>query len=235
MKPKLFLFVFVSVFTLTTYSQTKSEVQKDSVSNSDLWAIQFQLSQDFQLTTFEGSTLSLKRILSSGDALRFGISIDGNYSNTDNEDKNLLAPPSVSNTKNDQTTIGFSVSALYLWYSKIKNHVSVYYGVGPTLSFGYNKTKNTTSNFGATYQTSSENINSNTSYGFGASAKLGIEWFLLKNISVIGEYGTDMRLTFSKTKIERNANASKLAETTSDTNRFLFTSSGVRVGFSIYF
>lgn len=79
-----FILVFCTGFG-TVYAQT-DELPKIDTKNSLLkgaWALQFQINNNFSVSSFQGSTLSAKRHFSNKKAMRFGVSLSGSISEQD--------------------------------------------------------------------------------------------------------------------------------------------------------
>jgi hypothetical protein len=230
MKLKLSFLLFL-LYAGLLFSQIENSEQSKSAETKNTWALQFQVLENFKINTFEGSTISLKKVLSDCSSLRFGVSINTTLSDVDEENKTTIAKNS---QKYDQVSL--NVSSFYLWNTPIKNDVSAYCGIGPTLSFGHYKTtlKNEGSN-DETY-TTTENIITENTFGIGVSGVIGVEWFVKDNLSILGEYETIAIYNFTKTKTEANQNNSSSDNTIEKKgNVFKFSSVGAKLGISIYF
>jgi len=230
MKLKLSFLLFL-LFAGLSFSQTENSDQSQSSETENLWALQFQVLENFKISTFEGSTISLKKVLSDCSSLRFGVSIYTDFSDVDEENTTTTAK---NLQKNDQLSL--NINSLYLWNTPIKNDISAYCGIGPTLSIGLYKTtsKNEGSN-DVTYTTIEEITTQNT-FGIGVSGVVGVEWFVKDNISILGEYETIAIYNYTKTKTEvTNNNSDSNYNLERKGNTFRFISVGAKLGVSIYF
>jgi hypothetical protein len=230
MKLQLSILLFL-LFTGLLFSQTENSEQSKSSETENVWALQFQILDNFQLSTFEGSAISLKKVLSDCSSLRFGVSINTAISDLDEENKTTIAKNS---QKYDQVSL--NISSLYLWNTPIKNDVSAYCGIGPTLSFGHYKTTSKNEGFSDETYIMTENITTENTFGIGVSGVVGVEWFVKDNISILGEYETIAIYNFTKTKTEINySNSSPNYTDERKGNVFRLYSVGVKLGVSIYF
>jgi hypothetical protein len=78
------LFIFTFLNNSTIFSQTASHL--DSLDGK--YALQFQISDNFKLTNFQGTTFSGKYHFGCRNAVRVGLSV--NLSNTDSEANQTL-------------------------------------------------------------------------------------------------------------------------------------------------
>ena len=168
------LFLFTSLF----YAQSDSVGYKSQ--------LQFHL--------VNGYSLSYLNSLSNSSALRykldFNLSVgkensDGSGSyNYDNN--NASSSSSTSNSKNNSQFIDFAVQ--YLWYPLNESIVRIFLGTGPFISFNrrFSGGSRETDQYGNRSSYSSEMLNYSLGIGIGGVA--GVECFVTKQISLIGEY-----------------------------------------------
>ncbi|HKI47171.1 MAG TPA: hypothetical protein VKA08_17705 [Balneolales bacterium] len=197
----------------------QTEPQQPETNTGD-WALMFQIDQNFTLKDFSGALISFQKTLSNRNAVRWGLSLNGGY----NEQKNN--PP-------QKTTTGkfhIGVYMNYLWYAHINHEIRFYYGLGPTVSVGYNHTKDS--------QNSGINImKQNTlSEGVGLEGVAGVEWFVRPRISLLAEYVPALtgKYTSTTNKTLNTASGVSTRSKTSTTD-IHFGSLPVRFGVSVYF
>lgn len=232
MKTKTFSLIVVLLLASNIYSQQENLKEESS---EDLWALQFQIASNFTLTTFGGSTLSLKRKLSDCTSLRFGLGINSAIFDSDIE-----VYPTPSNginrgTNNNETKFGLDISALYLWNTENKNNISAYYGLGPLVGFSYSKTK--TENF-TVFADTRVNVWQTTtinSLAIGSIGVLGVEWFVKENISLVGEYGAALTYNYSSEKRIDDTSDHRGSTTENNVDNFRLYSLGAKLGIAIYF
>lgn len=195
---------------------------QDKEEHKGLYALQFQIGQNFQLSSFQGSVISGKYNFSDRDALRLGVSIT-----TNNQDQNGLVNhhDQLDNYSSTMKNIinNFSIGLQYIRNNYYRWNINFYYGAGPIIGYNYND-NNTKDNFG--------NINRvmNTQWNYGISAMAGVEWYFLKDMSLSAEYGI-MYNYFQETM----ANTQPNTDSTTKIKGFLIQPLGVRFGLSVYF
>lgn len=173
MRIVIYLFTGV-VFNLNiVYAQTDSTVTEKK---SGQTAILFQIGRGFELTSFEGATLSIKRQASETKAWRLGLNLNGEHSD-DNVYTDL--PDSLNyyiDTK--RSSASASIFLTFQISKQVEERTFFYYGYGLNIVYSHHWT-NPVEDVKQLYN----------SYSIGPVAYLGVEWFANKNISVSGEYG----------------------------------------------
>jgi len=209
------------------------------------WSVQFSVQPNFTLGSYSGSTLSLKRHLASGNALRLGLSLGFNRGGDDFADVN--ADTFITNTQaaqSDINSVSIGVGAYYLWYSGRAAPIHAYWGVGPSMSWSRGHDDRIQS-YTYTYTgqppsagTSVEEITSRT-WQVGVAGALGVEWLVARRVGVFAEYGSS--LGYNDTKFTRSRTTTSTVsppstgETRRDANFWGFSGSGGRLGVSAYY
>lgn len=209
------------------------------------WSVQFSVQPNFTLGSYSGSTLSLKRHLASGNALRFGLSVGFGRGGDDFLDANadtFLTRTQMSQA--DVNSVSIGVGAYYLWYSDRAAPLHAYWGAGPTMSWSRGHDDRTQAvTFDYTGQppfasTSVEEVTSRT-WQVGAAGALGVEWLVARRVGVFAEYGSS--LGYSDTKFTRNQSltstnsSSSTSQTRRDGHSWGLSGSGGRLGISAYY
>jgi hypothetical protein len=194
------------------------------------WALQFQINNDFSLSNFQGSTLSAKHHFSNKKALRFGISLSGNI--TDEDFSNI----SENTVVRDQNVHSIAVSTQYALYPSPHKNASLFFGAGPVVQ--HSRFKQTSTGFTDLSTTTSNE--ENTTWSTGISGVLGMEWFAVRNISFVAEYGTTLVYNSVKRSIlieQQTGTADRTVVSSSEGSaKGLQLGSGiVRFGLSAYF
>ncbi len=212
--------VIVFLLSLTIFAQ-------DSVSVRGKYALQFQFASNFQLTSFNGTTISGKYTFSNGDAVRAGLSINGTSTTlVEDNNTNQIFNPNEYKTKLSSNGYGITLIAQYLYYNSLINDVSFYYGGGPLAGISYNKTNNTGNVSGIN---PSEVIIQG--WTLGVSLVCGVDWFISKRLSLSAEYG--FVASYDKT-IENAVTASPQWDQQTNYG-YQFGGNNVKIGLSIYF
>lgn len=190
--------------------------------------LQFQIDSDFQLNSFQGSTISLKKHYSKNRALRIGLSLDGDVENrsyfTDSENDTL--DYRLIRKYNDFNII---LIGQYLKYIP-REYSYLYYGFGPKIGYSnlYQKTQ-------PEYKTTGEWVSSPTtknymkSFQFGLVLVAGVDIFISQSISIHGEYNQELMYKYywSKQPLTNYDNIRKY-------NYLSLNSCGVKFGCSFY-
>jgi hypothetical protein len=235
-------FVFVLVLLGFTINSS-GEIQMDSTSSKvkiPKNAFQFQIAENFQLRSFQGSVISMKRLLSEEKALRFGLSINTNINNDDS--KYFASPDSqLSSRKSDNSSYGMSVTAQYLYSPYRVSGIIFFVGAGPLLSYSYTKSDDKNVQYQTFIADTITDRQSTTAknYGVGVVGVFGVEWFLKEKLSLTAEYGLSIQNRWSdidrKISQERAQSINEEMKRTDNGNNFAIQPIAVKFGLSIYF
>lgn len=207
--------------------------------------MQFSVQPNFTLGSYSGSTLSLKRHLASGNAIRLGVSLGFGRGSDEFIDVN-------ADTFSTRTTLSLSdgnvwsigVGATYLWYSSRAAPLHAYWGVGPTVSWSRGHDDRTQS---FTFQQPSQPpvtgtfVEDVTSRGWqvGVAGALGVEWLVARRVGLFAEYGSSLGRTASSftrnTTLTSTGSPSVTGRSERDFHRWEFSGSGGRLGASAYY
>jgi len=200
-----------------------------------MWALQFQISQNFTLTSFQGSAISLKRQFSPNMAIRIGASMSISSSTSESELTNM--PDSFmyytqSGFGNSQSVL---ITAQYLRYPDPIAGVNLFFGAGPLVSFGRTKDFRELITMVANAPISRVNVvDEVTSWSTGLSMVAGLEWFATTWISISAEYGSSLEYNWRKST-RRQELFSPSSDSESKSSLFGFRPTSVRFGVSAYF
>ena len=196
------------------------------------WALQFQVVQNFQLASFQGSTISIKKHTSDGTALRAGISMD--FSLQDRERSNIVNDTIVQSEDTDDNMTSFGFVVQMIKYPSPSAATNLYYGIGPTFTFSHSKD----------YEIIEDPIDGDsrsndrrwTRWYTGVSTVLGIEWFPRSNISFLAEYNVSLYYQHTKTTVETwRSSPERTTKSETSTGGFVLAGSSVKLGLSVYF
>ncbi len=141
MQRKRMLFLYLILMSVTINLQSQDTSSERNSLKAGAWALQFGISSNFTLTSFQGSNIAFKYQLSDKSALRGGITIngstnDGTTSNSGSiDDTSYGTAPGSSST--ESATASFVLQ--YLWYMNPNGPVHFYTGLGPLVSYSYSK------------------------------------------------------------------------------------------------
>jgi hypothetical protein len=194
--------------------------------------LQFQINNNFSLSSFQGATLSAKRHFSNKKAIRLGISLGGGVS--DVEDQSNITGATFGRSGNGQS---IGINAQYTIYPSPDKSVNVFFGAGPIVGFSRSSSTitSTPDSFSSTRNKAEE-----TTWSAGISGILGVEWFATRNISFIAEYASSLGYNSSNRKetAEQKTNTSDYIMTNEierHTKGFQFNPNAVKFGLSVYF
>ena len=215
------LLLFFIVFTKVCLPQNESYL--DSLDGK--FALQFQISDNFNLTNFQGTTFSGKYHFSNKDALRLGLSLDFGDAKLDGQ-TNQYDTVNVAKINATQNSFGFILKAQYIRYLVETNAIAFFSGVGPF--FSYNKTTNETNSEGTPEDRNYKNTTDG--YSVGLDLLLGVEWFFTNNMSLSAEYGLNLMYRSRTNSFESEVTSGSTHETT-----YGITGNKINFGFSVYF
>ena len=233
---KLILVELVTLCCSYPLTAQEPELKKNSLQEG-MWALQFQISQNFTLTSFQGSTISLKRQYSPNAAIRLGTTV--NISSSTSEAEPTNAPDTGNYTWQSRSGFansqGISIAVQYLRYPDPIAGINLYFGGGPLVIFGRSKDAResiiiNTNSPPIRYQNTDETTNLST----GISLVAGLEWFASTSISITAEYYSTLQYDWSKTTHTLEP-PNPGSDSEGKDSRFGFRPSTVRFGISGYF
>jgi len=218
----LYLFLsFILFFIGTGFSQNASYL--DSLDGK--FALQFQINDNFSLSSFQGTVLSGKYHFSSRDAVRLGLSVE--FDDSDSElSSNQLDTVNVDTFKRDRNSFGITINTQYIRYIRGTENISFYGGVGPFVSY------NTSTSSGEVKL--EENIDkyesTNDYYTLGLDLLFGVEWWFHKYMSLSAEYGIKFMY-----RSHEGINKIGIVKMEITENYFRLTANSINFGISVYF
>ena len=221
----LFFVILVAAATLYAQDEPKPKWLTDSSR-----ALQFGVTGNFTLGTFDGKSISFKQQLTATKAIRIGVSFSGaidqkgeSHENYYNDSLTLLSNGSYRPTYN----VGLAVSAQYLWYMSAVDRFFFYLGAGPYAS--YSRNGSLTGSSGSSSKTEI--------WSAGAGGTAGIECFVFSRVSLHAEYTTLLTYTSTHSSSTYIYHGSySRSETSGSWDKILNLSSGrVVFGLSVYF
>ncbi|WP_421774215.1 hypothetical protein [Gracilimonas sp.] len=173
------------------------------------------------MSSFSGSVLSYKKQVTNSRAHRLGLSLGSQFRSAELEDD-----PNERNNTNSNNNLSFS----YTWmnYVNPESEIKFYYGFGPGVEAGFQKTEMDEIN--------SKRTNKEYTIGLSALGYTGVEWFLHPSISLHAEYQVSATASYTQTQnINKNKPADNTVKQIVNERAFTFSGNGVRFGLSVYF
>lgn len=214
-------------------AQTQEAPTANSAMTKGAWAMQFHIDNNFTLSSFQGATLSLKRHYSPSRALRFGLNLGGNFSNS--EESNLNAPSSEA----DGNQQSISLQGQYVHYASPQKRAKLFLGFGPSLGlsrFSQTRTLTVTSS----PQLQARNKENSSSWSAGVAGVIGVEWFANSHISFLAEYSSFLGYLSNRSEStaesqDENGNFIVVNKSKRNVNSFALNVRAVNFGLSVYF
>jgi len=240
--------LFILVPSLLYFSRQAVGQAKDSVAlQQGSWALQFGIGSNFTLTSFQGATFGAKYQLSDENAIRGGITLNGNtnsgsssYSGTVGDSSAGTVP---GNTSSKSVNVSFVLQ--YIWYMNPKGNVHLYAGVGPLVSYNHNDNSYNSAGLSISndkgYWVTAQYDTKNTQWGIGGAAVFGVEWFAFNWLSLHADYNENIQYQWRSSSSNRSENSTLETSyypysnnSSSSTNGWALNSAGVSFGLSIY-
>ena len=212
----------LSTFLLTSITSAQTSYL-DSLDGK--FALQFQISENFTLTNFQGTIFSGKYHLGKRSAVRLGLSFS--LDDYDSENETSIGDSINSGQNSSYNGVDFRIYSQYIYYPVSVSDIGFYIGSGPFIGFGNNETEQTYEIFDST---ADKSTNSNDLFTIGIDAIIGIEWSFNRWMTISAEYG--LQLYYLNTT-ERTEAFDRVRERNLDS--FRLTSSAVKFGISVYF
>ncbi len=213
-----FCFTFI-LFSGFSFSQTS---YLDSLEGK--YALQFQISDNFNLTNFQGTTFSGKYNFECRSAVRVGLTV--NYNNADaNSSETLLDTNIVNTTDANQNVFGLTIRTQYIHYVPTMYDILFFFGGGPFVGFNSG-----TNESNANYLDPMHRKETLDDFFAGLDAIVGVEWFFTKNMSLSAEYGLRFTYNSSTRKFE---DEHSIRESTM--KRYIIGGGDINFGISVYF
>ncbi|MCU7491028.1 MAG: hypothetical protein ACM3UR_14190 [Bacteroidota bacterium] len=240
MKTYFSAIVLFLVITQCGYAQAKASPAEDLSDSSR--ALQFQITDNFSLSSFQGSVFSYMHHFTKERALRIGLSVSVGGNNLDQSDDqfwyNQNSLTHIRKYDIEKNSTGLQLSTQYIWYLNPGSRLLLFSGAGPFLRYDRSFEKNETSypqDDTRMYRTTIETQSSQ--WTPGASGIVGVEWFASKAISFSAEYGLQLSYFWNESKITTKTQNNNSVDQISNAKSkgWNLAGSSVKFGLSLYF
>ncbi|WP_157621403.1 hypothetical protein [Salisaeta longa] len=182
-------------------------------------ALQFQISNNFDLDSFSGTAFSYKQQLSEDRARRIGVSLDNSYRRTNLSEN-------ADDLERSSLDLGVGIDYTWMHYTNPDQDIKFFYGYGPGVNVGVRRQTDT--------RDTSEETRQVTSYGVSGIGYAGVEWFFQPAMSLHAEYRGSLEVNHTREERELEGNGMReVSEINTTTIRL--GGNGVRFGLSVYF
>jgi hypothetical protein len=167
---------FVALGILTSITCPSAFAQSDTEPDiEDRWALQFRVTENFTLGSFQGGQISAKKQYSARRAFRFGLGLYARQAYRTDDRAN-----SDSDTDLDTRVDG---TAQWIRYLAYEDALRAYWGLGPTIGFS---------------QRTDDGDQDYLQLRGGAEGALGAEWFVRPRISLSAEYRASLTYVWNR-------------------------------------
>lgn len=237
----LFLTAIILCSTIATVDAQTDSVQnrkrENSLQNGKL-ALQFQITNSFSLTSFQGAVLSGKKQISDNAAVRLGVGlgviVNSGMTETKPQNNDSVKSLGENNTGNQNINIGLQ----YLLYPSPEAEINFFFGGGVVAGYSRFNTSTKSTQISGAAQYELDQKTEGSGWNVGATGVVGAEWFATKSISFLAEYGILLNY-FSQdetsTATSTDAPIPTSSSGTRKTRDFTFTPLQVKFGLSLYF
>ncbi len=226
------------LFLITIGNQNVFAQETDSVEYGK-WAIQFQIGENFSLKPFNGMGLAGMYRITNTSALRVSIRLNSRFGDDESEQENLSIIRDEFYAEQKYEDYGINIITEYLAYHSFINNVSLFYGLGPLFQYSNIDTRSQSIRQTGEQITKSNGRREGFRLSAGLSGVCGVEWFVLKNLSLTGEYNlsTGYERYIFKNTFTDTYDSGEIFERKSESAGSAFTiySGSVKLGLAIYF
>ncbi len=180
--------------------------------------IEFEIDENFTLTSFGGAAIAWKNRTSQNRGMRFGIYLFGEIGK---REEFSSTPSDTLKEETDHGRFRTRVTIQKLFFSGDQPGVDLFIGLGPELGFSINE--NDEMDF---------DVRRYHSWFVGGAFSIGVEWRILHVLSVMAEYGIGLQYSYSRSERETDSGEYR-SETTFKS--FRFESRSVNFGITVYF
>jgi len=212
------ILLFVALTLVASVAVAQEDERPNSLAAGN-WALMFAISQNFTLDPFQGGSLSMKRHFSDKAALRAGIDFGVN------SNESSAATTVEQSGTND--AYSFQLEGLYQRYTSPGRTINFYWGAG---AYGGYSDRTAESRADSTLYRDEA-----TSYSFGASGLLGVEFFAARSIGIHAEYQGSVGYSWSESVRHAERPGVPDSDLTRDGSGWSIGGGWVRFGLSAYF
>jgi hypothetical protein len=200
------------------------------------WSMQFEVGDDFQLTSFNGMGLAVTRNSSLSGAWRLGATLSGRTGTGETTSSSSNDPGPISTNVPLDQRYDFGFELLRLKRFSPDRRIDLELAVGPRIGLIHFKSTEQGDPIGGPGIATQETSLSNQEYG--VVGHLGVEVFLARSLSLHAHYGAFAGYRHTGQDVERQESyvdgTSRTVTTEFDLNQWFLSNSGVTLGVSAY-
>jgi hypothetical protein len=210
-KATLTLIILFIISTAGYAQSTENELQLSENSR----ALQFGISENFTLSSFQGSVFSYKWHTAADRANRISLSLSSEVFDQSGVNSDLES--------HSRINLALAINLSRIHYTNPENDIKFYFGYGPGIDVLYRSEKTRNRQLRFERQQAGLGVSFN---GLG-----GIEWFFHRSMSLHAEYRGSLRYVHQRDRREIDFQPADGA----NINRVQLGGDGVRFGLSVYF
>ncbi len=222
----LFSFSLVVFSIDISFSQDTNRINYNCLADKK-WSLVFEVGTIFggnYGSNYKSFLLTGKYHLDKSNAVRLFIGTYGNKSDGEVSGISSYSNMIENSTKNFDLEGGLQ----YVRYLNADSKVKVYFCFGPYVKYNYHYS------YGEEMNVYEYDERIDDTWGIGCSASLGAEYFILDNISLVGEYSANGTIGKSQSTFNYlSVNGFHYVRIDTDKSEFEFNK--MRLGFSVYF
>jgi hypothetical protein len=239
-KPVLLTVVALLVLAMSIVHAQDLSTKSDSLSPGP-FALQFGIQNILHLTTFQGTSVSVRYQRSSQNAFRVGVAVGGETS----DETNILSNTQIDTVFGQSSEVGsrntqsITFNVQYLRFAGPAKIVRFYAGGGPLFQYNHSETKRNRTLLYQENPPTTQTVDSRVKkWGAGVSGLTGVEWSPSKWFSFHAEYSLSLRYLWQRNQM-MTTNPTHYSQAISEES---FTSkgwslfdNGVNFGVSVFF
>lgn len=222
------------LLTAVQFSLTQQDNEIKNSLRDGSSSLQFQITNNFNLGSFQGLMFSGKRHISDNSAIRLGIGMNFLQAENDYTLRNIPIDTTISLSNRSDDVMNIDISVLYVSYINLKSKVNFYLGAGPFVSIF--KTESAAETRYENFGTTSNRDWKRSEWSIGGLAVIGTEWFVDEKISLLAEYGVHFYKKFGyEESMDKHSESTNNLKWTNEMTSFNINPSTVKLGVSLYF
>ncbi len=219
--------ILAALLISTCFSQSSDTVGYSLEKGS--WSLQFQVGNDFQLTSFDGVIVSLKYHFTPKFAFRFGAGM--NLSSNDIQITDFeYSTGEFFDEPVSKSVRDFLLTTYFLLYPKPNALFKIFFGIGPRGTYAFSHDEGFNTNI-------IKIIREDEIWSAGLNGIFGVEWFPTGYLSLFGEYS--VYGTYGKSTVnqyETNVDTGeKYSYYYKSSDNLIFRGNIARLGLGVYF
>ncbi|AXJ02139.1 hypothetical protein CYPRO_2901 [Cyclonatronum proteinivorum] len=236
------LIIITVLIAAPLHAQDNPATASEPITLDGRKALQFGIGSNLTLTSVENAVISYKWMTGQTRGYRLNLRLAADYQDR-SQDRTNLQEFNWTLEEQYRTTLVINVGATFefLRYHEVHNRLFMYTLIGPTIDFRYydwviNDLAYNNTNGDSELLMDRERKRNETRIGGGATAGIGLEWFVNPYLSLSGEYALSLLASYLMIEEKNSGFPAMSWETFSnEILEFSLQGSGARIRLSVYF